>query len=250
MPPFRAILFDLGNTLLYFDGKWPEVLAEARQAALHALHQAGLRVEITPFLNIFRETLENHYSRREDDLLERTTHALLAEALLTLGHSSPPDPVLDAARHAFYAITQAHWLPEPEALPTLPTLFQQGYRMAIISNAADDGDVQMLVDKAELRPYLDFVLTSAAFGQRKPAPAIFHAALAHWPFPPVEVAMVGDTLNADILGANRAGLFSIWLTRRVADPLAIPPAGEMHPALTIPSLRHLPAALENPWSSQ
>jgi FMN phosphatase YigB (HAD superfamily) len=26
--------------------------------------------------------------------------------------------------------------------------------------------------------------------------------------------MVGDTLNADILGANQSGLISIWLTRR------------------------------------
>ena len=26
MPSFKAILFDLGGTLLYFDGVWPEVV--------------------------------------------------------------------------------------------------------------------------------------------------------------------------------------------------------------------------------
>ena len=31
---FRALLFDLGNTLLYFDGEWPRVFAEADAALL------------------------------------------------------------------------------------------------------------------------------------------------------------------------------------------------------------------------
>lgn len=244
MHNIQAILFDLGNTLIYFDGEWPAVLDEARHAALMALHQGGLPVDIEPFLNIFRETLENHYARREDDLLERTTHALLAEALYSLGHTAVPGSTLDAARHAFYAITQAHWLPEPEALATLQTLSQR-YPIGIISNAADDEDVQTLVDKAQLRPYLDFVLTSAAFGQRKPAPDIFRAALAHWSFPPEQVAMVGDTLNADILGANRAGLFSVWLTRRVK-PSRVP-EGELRPALTVSSLQHLTTEFQKTW---
>ncbi len=246
MQNIRAILFDLGNTLIYFDGEWSTVLSDARRAALAALHQAGLQVAIEPFMNIFRETMENHYARREDDLLERTTHELLAEALCALGYCSVPSAVLDTARHAFYTITQAHWLPEQEALPTVQTLSQH-YSIGIISNAADDEDVQTLVDKAQLRPYLDFVLTSAAFGQRKPAPDIFRDALAHWHLPPEQVAMVGDTLNADILGANRTGLFSIWLTRRVKTPLVLLPEGEMRPALTVSSLHHLTTEFQKTW---
>ncbi len=31
---------------------------------------------------------------------------------------------------------------------------------------------------------------------------------------PKQVAMVGDTLGADILGARNAGMFGIWVTRR------------------------------------
>ncbi|NUM49282.1 MAG: HAD family hydrolase [Anaerolineales bacterium] len=243
MQNIRAILFDLGNTLIYFEGEWPVVLDEARRAALHALHQAGLPVEMTPFLSIFRETLENHYTRREDDLLERTTLTLLRDALTALNYGHVSERVLDTARRAFYAITQAHWLPEPDALPTLQTLCQQGYRLGLISNAADDWDVQTLVDKAKIRPYLDFVITSAAFGQRKPAPDIFHTALATWHLPPARVAMVGDTLNADILGANRAGLCSVWLTRRVKTPPAIPLEGAYQPDRIIPSLAALSAAL-------
>lgn len=244
MQNIEAILFDLGNTLLYFDGEWSVVLAEARQAALRAFHRAGLQVEMAPFLNIFRETLENNYARREDDLVERTTTQLLQDVLSELGYPNTPEDVIASALRAFYAVTQAHWLPEFDAVPTLHTLRALGYRIGIISNAADDWDVQTLVDKAGIRSYLDFVITSAAFGQRKPSPAIFHAALRHWTLDPGRVAMVGDTLNADILGANQTGLFSIWITRRVPASHTIAPDPDLLPARIITSLQELPFILE------
>ena len=215
MKNIQAIIFDLGNTLMYFNGEWPAVLAEARQAALDAFHQSGVAVEIKPFLNVFRETLESHYARREDDLVEQTTSSLLRDVLKGLGYADLPDSGIDAARRAFYSATQNRWLPEMDAVPTVQMLWDGGYRMGIISNAADDWDVQTLVDKVGIRPYMDFVLTSAAFGQRKPSPSIFRAALAYWGLPPENVAMIGDTLNADILGANQVGMLSVWITRRV-----------------------------------
>ncbi|NJN43272.1 MAG: HAD family hydrolase [Anaerolineae bacterium] len=218
MKPIEAIIFDLGNTLLYFDGVWVDVLAEARRAALMTFHQVGIQVPMEPFLNVFRETLENNYVRREDDLIERNTASLLQDVLVELGYGDLQESVIDTARRAFYAVTQSHWLPEQDAVPTLKTLCQQGYRLGILSNAADDWDVQTLVDKAQVRPYMDFVLTSAAYGQRKPSPAIFHAALGNWNIPPERVAMVGDTRNADILGANQLGMLSVWITRRVTMP--------------------------------
>jgi HAD superfamily hydrolase (TIGR01662 family) len=239
MQNIAAILLDLGNTLLYFDGDWREVLVKARYAALQAFHQAGLQVEIGPFLNIFQETLQNNHTRREDDLIERSTTSLLGEVLTALGYSTVPDHVIVAAREAFYGVTQAHWLPETDAVPTLYKLRQQGFRLGLLSNAADDWDVQTLVDKAGVRPYMDFVLTSASFGQRKPSPAIFRAALDHWNFAPERVAMVGDTLNADILGANQMGLWSIWINRRVSPVPAPSLHGMMHPHWVISSLDEL-----------
>lgn len=214
MPAIEAILFDLGNTLIYFNADWREALGRAQQAALDAFQRGGLPVDNEQFLQTFRRALENHYARREDDLIERTTLQLLREVMTGLGYAQISDSLLDDARRAFYRITQAHWQPEADALPTLRALRQQGYRLAILSNAADDWDVQTLVDKVKARPYLDFVLSSAAFGVRKPSPAIFQAALDRWGLPPARVAMIGDTLNADVLGANQTGLFSVWITRR------------------------------------
>ncbi len=243
MQKLEAILFDLGNTLIYFDGQWSAVLAEARQAALDAFHRAGLQVDIEPFLHIFQETLENNYARREGDLLERPTTHLLRDVLCALGYANASEALIAAARNAFYAVTQTHWLPELDAEPVLHSLGQAGYRMGIISNAGDDKDVQTLVDKAGIRAHFDFVMTSAAFGQRKPSPAIFRAALQHWTLEPDRVAMVGDTLNADILGANQSGLFSIWITRRVPAAHTVIPEHDLSPDRIITSLQELPETL-------
>jgi FMN phosphatase YigB (HAD superfamily) len=86
--------------------------------------------------------------------------------------------------------------------------------MGIISNAGDDKDVSQLVGRFQLECFFDFVLTSAACSFRKPHPRIFEMALAHWNIPASEAIMVGDSLEADIMGAQKAGLLGVWITRR------------------------------------
>ena len=53
--------------------------------------------------------------------------------------------------------------------------------------------------------------------------------------------MVGDTLDADILGANKLGIYSIWITRRVDTPTD----GELlaQPQAIIKTLGELPGLL-------
>jgi FMN phosphatase YigB (HAD superfamily) len=117
-----------------------------------------------------------------------------------------------------------------------------GYRLGMISNAADDENVQELVDKGQLRPYFEFILSSAACGIRKPDPHIFQLALEHFRVPPEKTVMVGDTLEADILGANQLGIYSIWIPRHAENP----PEGELpiQPQAVVPSLSELPKLLE------
>ena len=56
--------------------------------------------------------------------------------------------------------------------------------------------------------------------------------------------MVGDTLNADILGANNAGLFSIWINRRVDISGLSQEEKNIRPDATISSLAELPPLLD------
>ena len=75
-----------------------------------------------------------------------------------------------------------------------------------------------LVEKFNLESYFEFIVTSAGCGYRKPHQRIFQFALEKVNARAEEVAMVGDTLHADILGANETGMYSIWITRRTDFP--------------------------------
>ncbi|HEX7973098.1 MAG TPA: HAD family hydrolase [Anaerolineales bacterium] len=239
-----AVIFDLGNTLIYFDTDWPKVLTQADGILFAHLKAAGLDLDGREFLPTFRTRLEAYYRERETEFIEYTTQYVLRILLAEWGYPDVPDAILRPALDAMYAATQAHWQPEPDAIPTLQTLKGLGYHIGLISNAADDRDVQTLIDKAGVRPYLERVLTSAAEGIRKPNPRIFHTLLNDWGIPPQRAAMVGDTLGADILGARNAGMFSIWIARRADNPANRAHAGTIRPDATIATLVELPGLLE------
>jgi putative hydrolase of the HAD superfamily len=101
-----------------------------------------------------------------------------------------------------------------------------------------------LVDEAELRPYFEVILSSAALGIRKPHPRIFEIALEALETQPSRAAMIGDTLGADILGANNAGMFSIWVTRRADVPANRAHSDTIKPDAVIRALGELPDLLE------
>jgi len=141
-----------------------------------------------------------------------------------------------------FAVTQANWALESDARSTLKILQSSGYRLGLVSNAGDNQDVFQLVERFKIEPYFDFILTSAACSYRKPHPRIFELALVHWHIPASETAMVGDTLEADVLGAQKAGLYSIWITRRAN--LKSEDVLRIQPDLSLPTLAGIPPALK------
>ena len=240
---FEAILFDLGSTLIYFDANWREILPASDAALMLGLKNAGLELDEAPFLASFRSQLDAYFTERDTEFIEYTTAYILRRVLADFGFPDVPDAVVRAALVDMYAVTQTYWKPEPDAHATLDTLRRKGYLLGLISNASDDADVQALVDNAGLRPYFELILTSAGEGIRKPNPQIFWTALETFDILPSRAAMVGDTLGADILGAQNAGLFSIWLTRRADTPANLAHADTIRPDATIHSLSELPGLL-------
>lgn len=209
----RAILFDLGGTLMYARHPWEPFEARADQALADRLRSQGVDVSAT-FAAEFRERAADYYNQREQSLFETTYFSVLRAMLIERGHAHVTEAVIRSALDALFSITQKNWTLEEDALLVLKMLESAGYRMGLVSNAGDDKDVLQLVERFHLEPYFDFVLTSAACSYRKPHPRIFELALSYWNLPAQDAAMVGDTLEADILGAQNVGLYSIWITRR------------------------------------
>ena len=216
--PITTVLFDLGSTLLYSKDPWPPIFERANRALVEVLQRAGIVMNSASFYAEFDNFLDTYYDQRGMGTVEVSTPTSLTELLARKGFRNVPEAIIREALDAMYAITQQNWYLEDDAIPTLEILQKHGYRLGMISNTSDDKNVQQLVDRWQLRPYFEFIVTSAGCGIRKPDERIFRLALDHFDVSPEATAMVGDTLEADILGANQIGIHSIWITRRVEGP--------------------------------
>jgi HAD superfamily hydrolase (TIGR01549 family) len=240
---FPVVLFDLGSTLIYFSGDWPEVIWQGQVALVHTLLCAGMELDTGAFQPQLLTSMEAYFSNRDAELIEHTTGAILRGLLSRWGYTDVPASLLLEALQAMYQVSEAYWHVEAETHSTLDDLRRQGYRLGLISNAADDANVQRLVDKAGLRPYFDVILTSAAEGIRKPHPRIFQTALQTWSALPSQAVMVGDMLSADVIGANNLGIYSVWVTRRAAPPEI--PASSLWPDAIIENVGELPELMSS-----
>ncbi len=236
----RAALFDLGGTLMYSRHPWEPILERGYQALANALYEQGFNLDSAELPKAVRYHLDRYFARRDEDLFETTYVAVIRELLAEKGFPRADTKTIRRALDAFYAHTQPNWALEEDALLTLRTLEAGGYRLGLVSNAGDHQDVVQLVDRFQIEPFFDFILTSAACSWRKPHPRIFELALAHWNIPAREVAMVGDSLEADIRGAQALGIFGVWITRRVSKAAA---RRGVQPDAEIQSLAELPALL-------
>lgn len=238
----RSVIFDLGGTLMYERDSWHSINAQADEALTDYLRGQGLELNLSTFRLEFRRRLDEYFKRREKDLLETTYSFVLRDLLADKGYGDVSENILRKALDRLFAVTQTNWLLEEDALPTLKRLEENGYRLGLISNAGDDRDVQQLAKRFGIASYFDFILTSAGCSYRKPHPRIFELALSNWYFLPNEAVMVGDNLDADIRGAQNAGLYGIWISRRAGertqDELRV------QPDASLSSLSELPAALD------
>ena len=242
MPKFSTVLFDLGSTLIYFDADWETTMQEAVRVLHRKLLEMGFQLEDS-FPQAYRSTAREIFRWRDTDLVETPAQEVLRRVMSTCGCPELSDSQVRAALAALYSVSQAHWHAESDAVPTLQALRAQGYQIGLISNAGYDEDIQVLIDQNGLRPYLGFIVSSAACRIRKPDPRIFQLALDHFQVTPERAVMVGDFLAADVLGANRLGMSSVWITRRADLAVSQPLLAQIQPGRIISTLSELPAVL-------
>ena len=175
----RGVIFDLGSTLIYaeHDHNWGVILPRMRTDLLAHLRAAGYALDGPEFLNRLSAKFNEFDRQRQTDWVEYTTEWILKSTLEELGAAPPSPQVVADALKAYYAYSEAMWRPMRGVHETLTQLAARGLRLAIISNASDDGNVQRLIDNAGLRPYFDPIVVSAAVGIRKPNPKIFELVL-------------------------------------------------------------------------
>ena len=91
---------------------------------------------------------------------------------------------------------------------------QQRYKLGIITNGPSQGQRQKL-EHAGLSAYFptDYITVSGDHGIKKPDPRLFAIACEKMEVEPYECVFVGDIFPRDILGAYKAGMRPIWVSK-------------------------------------
>lgn len=234
-----AIFFDLGNTLCYYSAPWPHSFDLFADPLCLFLHRNGVQIPTDEFKPALLQQIVIHEPQADEDYREPKAADVLRRILADFGHPDRDELFIHHCLRVMYGIAETFWTPEEDALPVLKELCNRGIKLGVISNAIDDENAQNIIDRGGFRPYLDLALSSAGFGYGKPGTAIFKYALAQLGVQANQTWMVGDTLRSDILGANRMGMHSVWITRRavhVDQPITDP---QMQPSQRISALSEL-----------
>ena len=235
----KGIIFDLGNTLLRFGGE-EEAIARVGAEAMASWYFTKIHIMLDQeaLVEVFLRQRAADRQHAVQTHIEVTARQSLSEALRQTDAPPATLPLVEPAIKVFFALEESLWQCYPDTVATLKQFYQSGYRLGLYSNATDDPLIQRLVNQNGLRPWLSPTFSSAGWGWRKPKAEPFELIARRWGLRPGEVVVVGDTLNADILGAQRAGMHSILVTMDEA------PSNEanrhIHPDAVADSLAALP----------
>jgi HAD superfamily hydrolase (TIGR01549 family) len=209
----KGIIFDLGSTLLQFTGDQAVVDREGAEAmADWYLKKKHIKLDGPALVEAFLTERAAGRVQALETQTEVIAQQSLSEALKKVNAPATAGALIEAAIKIYFAPEEAAWVAYPDAAETLKQLKSRGYRLGLYSNATDDKLVQRLVNQGGLRPWLSPTFSSAGWGWRKPRSEPFELIAGRWGLVPAEVVVVGDTLSADILGAQNAGMPGILVT--------------------------------------
>lgn len=220
--PVRAITLDLDDTL------WPFAPIGARVERVldqWLLRHCPRTAERFP-IEAMRRLREQVFAERPD--LAHDFSQLRRLSLARAMELAGDDPGhADAAFEAFYEERNRVEFYD-DALPALARLSAR-VPLAAISNGNAD------LARIGVSSHFAFQLGAREHGVPKPAASIFHAACGRFPHAPGDVLHVGDDIELDVLGAQRAGLRTCWINREGAHW----PHADMRPDLEFTTLAEL-----------
>lgn len=228
--PIKLLTFDLDDTLWEF----APVLWRAEEVTYAWLQQQIPALTARFSLTALRE-LRLQLAREQPALAHRVTELRLAGLRRAMQQAGIADTRIEALAQAAFAIflEARHQVELFDAAEEILDELSRRYILAAITN----GNVQ--VKKLGLDRFFKLAINAEHLPRPKPHPEPFLAALQQIGCQPRQCIHIGDDIENDIRGAQRVGLYTVWMnTSAQRWPGGEPPSAE------ISGLLQLPAAIE------
>jgi HAD superfamily hydrolase (TIGR01509 family) len=226
-----AVFLDFGGTLMHNNITFPQGVCLALNAA--GVHVSSGMVKAAVWSTDVEMRAE-HIAAQEPSAYEacRLRYYMRVQELLGLS----PSPNLASYLHRVIGMYHGAML-NPEVPYALTRLRESGFLLGMVSNFSHA--LPGILRKLGIYDFFRFVTYSDNVGAEKPDALIFADALHRAGISPDHVIHVGDSYEADVLGARSAGITPVWL---VNDPPLNPDclwAGNMLGVLDLLGLEHI-----------
>jgi putative hydrolase of the HAD superfamily len=207
----KAILFDLGHTLIDYYNDWEDPENRSIKRFYDAVVNAGADADEEDFVRFIKGLLDDGRKRKRTEMVEIPLETVLT-AVLERYEMEEDDQLVVEGCDIFYSALMENRELTPGSLDMLERVKEKGYKIGLVSDVAwglpVDYPLQDL-DHFGLEPYFDDMVFSTDVGLRKPHPKMFKLALYNLGAKPEESFFIGNSIRCDIQGANTVGIRSI-----------------------------------------
>ncbi|WP_313624744.1 HAD family hydrolase [Achromobacter sp.] len=187
-----------------------------------------------PFRKLVRLLHEAGRQRQRDDGVRAMSNAIDLRQAASLFGGMISEEKLNALEAELREEIQSITL-FADAAPTLLALKQRGIKVALCSNLAAPYGPPVL-DLLPIEP--DFCAWSYEAGAVKPQPQIYEYLCDGIACRPDEVLMIGDTIEADMVGPRNFGIHGYHLDRQPATTSSAESVRSLNDVLTLMSAHH------------
>lgn len=205
MTNIKHLFFDLDHTLWDFE-------KNSELTFNQIFKEQQLSVDFNRFLETYSPINLKYWRLYRDDEIskEELRYKRLKETFDTLNYEIS-DQLIDiiAVDYISYLPSYNHLLEGAEDI--LAYLQSKNYQLHIITNGFEEVQNEKLT-KSGIADYFSVIVSSECVGVKKPNPKVFEHALSKASAVPQNSIMIGDSYEADVMGALRVGMMAIHLT--------------------------------------
>lgn len=204
----KAILFDMGSTLLEFENSTWDVLGKVcAERSYEFLKQTNSNL---PNLKEFSGLLRNEFMKARAEVEENLKEFKFEKVTWDFFHIlnlSTSDGLYNTFLEVYYQPVTDQVTLIDGAVDVLRYFKEKNLKIGLISNTIFPERFHLReLKRFGLYPYLDVHLFSSEIGVRKPHPQIFQRALNELKVAPSQAVFVGDRLVEDVGGALKVGM--------------------------------------------
>jgi putative hydrolase of the HAD superfamily len=203
----KHVFFDLDHTLWDFD-------KNSKLTFQQIFEEQNIQLEINNFLEVYIPINLKYWRLYREDKISKLDLRFnrLKEVFVALNYNASDDLIIKISEDYINYLPNYNYLFQG-GIEVLEYL-KEKYQLHIITNGFEE--VQRLkIKNSGIDTYFKEIITSESVGSKKPNPKVFEFALMKAKAIPQNSIMIGDSYEADIMGALNSNMLAIHFSNEV-----------------------------------